>query len=93
MKSNQSAKRVDIVSIKLFKEVSAHSHSRTIHRPDDGYTLVKKMERLDWNVFPRRQPGTRNNFNSIRCSSKSLSVQDTQYWKRDESCRMIIKQI
>lgn len=93
MKSNQSAKRVDIVSIKLVKEVSAHSHGRTIHRPDDGYTLVKKMERLDRKGFPRRQPGTRNNFNSICCSSKPFPIQDTQYWKRDESCRTIIKQI
>lgn len=40
MKPNQSAKRVDIVSIKLVKEGSVRYKGRTIHRPDDGYTLM-----------------------------------------------------
>lgn len=42
MKPNQSAKRVDIVSIKLVKEGSVRYKGRTIHRPDGGCTLVKK---------------------------------------------------
>lgn len=52
MKPNQSAKRVDIVSIKLVKEGSVRYKGRTIHRPDDGYTLMKGfLEGLDREHF------------------------------------------
>ena len=52
MKPNQSAKRVDIVSIKLVKEGSVRYKGRTIHRPDDGYTLMKEfLDGLDREHF------------------------------------------
>ncbi|QUP87769.1 hypothetical protein KD909_03275 [Exiguobacterium sp. PFWT01] len=43
MKPNQSANRIDIVSIKLVKEGMVCYKGRTIHRPDDGYTLMKEF--------------------------------------------------
>ena len=52
MKPNQSAKRVDIVRIKLVKEGSVRYKGRTIHRPDDGYTLMKEfLDGLDREHF------------------------------------------
>lgn len=52
MKPNQSAKRVDIVRIKLVKEGSVRYKGRTIHRSDDGYTLMKEfLEGLDREHF------------------------------------------
>lgn len=52
MKPNQSANRVDIVNIKLVKEGSVLYKGRTIRRPDDGYTLMKKfLEGLDREHF------------------------------------------
>ena len=43
MKPNQSAKLVDIVSVKLVKEGSIRYKGWTIPRPDDGYTLMKEF--------------------------------------------------
>ncbi|MDX5980296.1 hypothetical protein SIL77_03310 [Exiguobacterium profundum] len=43
MNPNQSEKRVDIVSIKLVKEGSVRYKGRTIHRLDDGCTLMKEF--------------------------------------------------
>ena len=63
MKPNQSAKRVDIVSIKLVIEGSVRYKGRTIHRLDDGYTLMKEfLDGLDREHFlvvsldPKNQP-------------------------------------
>lgn len=43
MKTHQPTKRVDIVSIKLVKEGSVRYKGRTIHRPDDGYSLMEEF--------------------------------------------------
>ncbi len=56
MKPNQPTKRVDIVSVKLVKEGSVRYKGRTIHRPDDGYSLMKKIGWARSGAFPRRQP-------------------------------------
>ncbi|WP_244150241.1 hypothetical protein [Exiguobacterium indicum] len=52
MKPSQSAKRVDIVSIKLVKEGSVRYKGRTTYRTDDGYALMKEfLHRFDREYF------------------------------------------
>jgi DNA repair protein RadC len=43
MKSNQPAKRVDIVSLKIVRESSMLYQRRTVRSPQDAYDLVKEF--------------------------------------------------
>jgi len=76
MKPNQSAKRVDIVSIKLVEEGSVRYKGRTIHRPDDGYTLMKEfLDGLDWEHFLVVSLDTKNQPVSVNvCHIGSLNA-------------------
>jgi len=51
MKSNQPAKRVDIVSLKLVKESSMLYQRRTIRSPRGAYDLVQSVEEADREHF------------------------------------------
>jgi len=42
-KKQQPAKRVNIVSVKLIKESTMMYQQRSIHSPEDGYTLIKQF--------------------------------------------------
>ena len=76
MKPNQSAKRVDIVSVKLVKEGSIRYKGRTIHRPDDGYALMKEfLDRLDREHFLVVSLDTKNQPVSVNvCHIGSLNA-------------------
>lgn len=76
MKPNHSAKRVDIVSIKLVKEGSVRYKGRTIHRPDDGYTLMKEfLDGLDREHFLVVSLDTKNQPVSVNvCHIGSLNA-------------------
>lgn len=76
MKPNQSAKRVNIVSIKLVKEGSVRYKGRIIHRPDDGYTLMKEfLDGLDREHFLVVSLDTKNQPVSVNvCHIGSLNA-------------------
>ncbi|WP_214699812.1 JAB domain-containing protein [Exiguobacterium sp. s57] len=76
MKPNQPAKRVDIVSIKLVKEGGVRYKGRTIHRPDDGYTLMKEfLEGIDREHFLVVSLDTKNQPVSVNvCHIGSLNA-------------------
>jgi len=86
MKPNQSAKRVDIVSINFVKEGSVRYKGRTIHRPDDGYTLMKEfLDGLDREHFLVVSLDTKNQPVSVNvCHIGSLNaslVHPREVWK------------
>ncbi len=76
MKPNQSAKRVDVVSIKLVKEGGVRYMGRAIHRPDDGYTLMKEfLDGLDREYFLVVSLDTKNQPVSVNfCHIGSLNA-------------------
>lgn len=76
MKPNQPTKRVDIVSIKLVKEGSVRYKGRTIHQPDDGYTLMKEfLDGLDREHFLVVSLNTKNQPISVNvCHIGSLNA-------------------
>lgn len=76
MKPDQLTKRVDIVSIKLVKEGSVRYKGRTIHRPDDGYTLMKEfLDGLDREHFLVVSLDTKNQPVSVNvCHIGSLNA-------------------
>ena len=76
MTENQSAKRIDIVSIKLVKESSTHYKNRKISSPNDAYDIsLPFLKDIDREVMLVITLDTKNQPNSISvCSVGSLNT-------------------